>query len=147
MAPERAYLAFSRLETAFNESGVPSRFVDLCGRLIEANPQDWRARLALGQYHGGHGEHARALDLLFESLVHNPHALAIHQAIWRTLTTLEFDSTLVRRYVSLTHDAVLLPRPSRLHAVPVSQHRAPLAMPPMSRVEHLRRRANHSSGG
>ena len=106
VAPERAYLAFGRLETAFTASGGVSRFLDLCRRLIEANTQDWRARLALGQYHAAHGEPTRGLDLLFESLIHNPHALAIHQAIWRTLMALDFDPALVSRYVGVTHDAV-----------------------------------------
>ena len=106
VAPDRAYLAFAKLEAAFVALGTPSRFLDLCRRLIEASPQDWRARLALGQHLAAHGEPTRALDLLFESLVHNPHALAIHQAIWRTLTALDFNSTLVRRYVELTRDAV-----------------------------------------
>jgi lipopolysaccharide biosynthesis regulator YciM len=106
VAPERAYLAFGRLETAFTASGGASRFLDLCRRLIEANTQDWRARLALGQHHAAHGEPTRGLDLLFESLVHNPHALAIHQSIWRTLMALDFDPALVSRYVGVTHDAV-----------------------------------------
>ena len=106
IAPERAYLAFERLERAYTQLDNTAGFLDLCRRLIEANPQDWRARLALGQHLAAHGEPTRALDLLFESLVHNPHALAIHQAIWRTLTTLEFSPPLVRRYVGLTRDAV-----------------------------------------
>ena len=106
IAPERSYLAFSRLEAAYTQLGMPSRFLDLCQRLVEANPQDWRARLALGQYLATNGESTRALDLLFEGLVHNPHALAIHQAIWRALTALEFKPTLVKRYVGLTRDAV-----------------------------------------
>ena len=106
VAPDRSYLAFGRLEAAFTEAGAGSRFVDLCRRIIEANPQDWRARLALGQFQSANAEPARALDLLFESLVHNPHALAIHQAIWRTLIALDFNPTLVRRYVNLTNDAV-----------------------------------------
>ena len=106
VAPERAYLAFSRLESAYATLGTPSRFIDLCRRLVEANPQDWRARLALGQYVADNGEPARALDLLFEALVHNPHALAVHQAIWHTLSALDFNDTLVRRYVGLTREAV-----------------------------------------
>ena len=106
VAPERAYLAFPRLENAYTALGIPSRFPDLCRRLVEANPQDWRARLAIGQHVAANGEPARALDLLFESLVHNPHALAIHQAIWRALTALDLNKTLVRRYVGLTRDAV-----------------------------------------
>lgn len=106
VAPERAYLAFSRLESAYAQLGTPSRFLDLCRRLVEANPQDWRARLALGRHVADTGELTRALDLLFEALVHNPHALAVHQAIWSTLTALDFNETLVRRYVGLTREAV-----------------------------------------
>lgn len=106
VAPERAYLAFGRLEAAFVNANVPMRFIELCRRLIDANPQDWRARLALGQFHAAHGRSREAIDLLFESLVHNPHALAIHQAIWRTLSTLEFEPGLVGRYIGLTRDAV-----------------------------------------
>ncbi len=106
IVPERAYLAFDRLERVYTKLQNTEGFLDLCRRLIEANPQDWRARLAFGQHLAGHGKPTRAIDLLFESLVHNPHALAIHQAIWRTLTTLEFSPPLVRRYVELTRDAV-----------------------------------------
>ena len=106
IAPERAYLAFSRLESAYASLGTPSRFLDLCRRLVEANPQDWRARLALGQHVAERGEPTLALDPLFEALVHNPHALAIHQAILRTLTALDFNKTLVRQYVGLTREAV-----------------------------------------
>ena len=104
--PERSYLAFERLERAYSQSDGPRRFVELCRRLIDANPQDWRARLTLGQHFSARGEPTKALDLFFESLVHNPHALAVHQAIWRTLTALDFNPVLVRRYVHLTHDAV-----------------------------------------
>ena len=52
------------------------------------------------------GNTARALDLFLESLAHNPQALAVHQLIWRTLATLEFRPSLVRRYLELTRDAV-----------------------------------------
>ena len=105
-APERSYLAFERLEKAYDKIDGPARFVRFCERLINGNPQDWRARLALGQHASKHGEPNRALDLFFESLVHNPHALAVHQAIWRALTILDFNPVLVRRYVELTHDSV-----------------------------------------
>lgn len=105
-APERSYLAFDRLERAYDQLDGPTRFVKFCQHLINENPQDWRARFALGQHSSKNGEPTLALDLFFESLVHNPHALPVHQAIWRTLTTLDFNPVLVRRYVELTHDAV-----------------------------------------
>ncbi len=106
IAPERAYLAFTRLKSAYVGIGAPTRFLDLCRRLVDANPQDWRARLALGQHLAENGDPVQGLDLLFESLVHNPHGLAIHQVIWRTLSALEFQAGLVTRYINLTRDAV-----------------------------------------
>ncbi len=106
VAPDRAHLAFSRLEAAYVQEGSPQRFSELCRRLISANPQDWRARLALARHLAGRGEPAAALDLLFEALVNNPHALVIHQAVWTTLSQLGLPPALVARYIDVTQDAV-----------------------------------------
>lgn len=109
-SPERAYLAFSRLEGAYPKVSDESRFPALCRRLIAANSQDWRARLALARHlsqnHSPHTGTRDALELLFEALVHNPHALALHQAIWQVLSQLNLPRDLVDRYVDLTRDAV-----------------------------------------
>jgi lipopolysaccharide biosynthesis regulator YciM len=104
--PERAYLAFERLERAYRAIASPRRFVDLCRRLIARDPQDWRARLALSRHLATGGQHRQAFDLLLDALPHNPHGLVIHQEVWQTLTALGFDATLVRRYVDLTRAAV-----------------------------------------
>src|SRR5262249_47798686 len=40
VAPDRAYLAFDRLEASAVNSGSPDRFTRLCRRLIDENPQD-----------------------------------------------------------------------------------------------------------
>lgn len=104
--PERAYLAFSRLEGAYPKVGAPARFPDLCRRLIANNVQDWRARRALARHLSQRGSADEALELLFEALVHNPHALVLHQAIWQTLSQLDLPQALVDRYVELTRDAV-----------------------------------------
>ncbi len=106
VAPERAYLVFDRLEEAYWSLGAPGRFADLCRRLIDAAPQDWRARLALARHLNARGGPREALERLFDALTANPHALTIHQAIWQTLQTLGFDPGLVRRYAELTRDAV-----------------------------------------
>ena len=105
-APDRAYLAFSRLETAYRATGQPARFPALCRQLIETNSQDWRARVALARHLAGEGSAADALELLFEALVINPHALAIHQAIWETLSALGLPAPLVNRYIELTRTSV-----------------------------------------
>src|SRR6478736_2817389 len=106
VAPDRAYLAFDRLEALAIRTGNPERFTKMCRRLIEENPQDWRARLALSRHLAGSGQPREALDLLFAALVQNPHALSIHQAIWRALGQLHHPPSLVDRYGALTQHAV-----------------------------------------
>ena len=105
-SPERAYLAFSRLEAAYARLSDTGRFRALCRELISAAAQEWRARLALARYLTAHGQAADALELLFEALVINPHALALHQAIWDTLAELKLAPALVNRYADLAHDAI-----------------------------------------
>ncbi|OFW06897.1 MAG: hypothetical protein A3H96_14650 [Acidobacteria bacterium RIFCSPLOWO2_02_FULL_67_36] len=105
-SPDRAYLAFPRLEDAYPTAGQPARFPDLCRRLIGANAQEWRARLALGKHLRAGGHAREALALMFEALVINPHALVLHQAIWHTLSDLGLPPDLVTRYVDLSRDAI-----------------------------------------
>jgi lipopolysaccharide biosynthesis regulator YciM len=106
VSPDRAYLAFDRLERAYAELGTPERFPDLCRRLIDGNPQDWRARFALGRHRAADGRHSEAVEPLFDALIHNPHGLAIHEAIWRTLSALDLPRALVNRYIDVTREAV-----------------------------------------
>jgi lipopolysaccharide biosynthesis regulator YciM len=109
VAPDRAYLAFDRLEAAAVRAGSPERFTRLCRQLIDANPQDWRARLALSRHLAAGGapkDTEAALELLFAALVQNPHALGIHQAIWRALGQLRYPASLVDHYSHLTEHAV-----------------------------------------
>jgi lipopolysaccharide assembly protein B len=106
VAPDRAYLAFDRLEALAIRSGSPERFTRLCRRLIDDTPHEWRARLALSRHLATSGRPREALDLQFAALVNNPHALSIHQAIWRALGQLHHEQALVDRYSELTRHAV-----------------------------------------
>jgi lipopolysaccharide assembly protein B len=106
VAPDRAYLAFDRLEAQALRTGNPDRFTRLCRQLIDESPQDWRAHLALSRHLIASAQPRQALDLLFAALVQNPHALGIHQAIWRALGLLAHQSDLVNRYSELTEHAV-----------------------------------------
>jgi lipopolysaccharide biosynthesis regulator YciM len=62
--------------------------------------------MALARHLAAAGQPATALDLLFEALEHNPHALAIHQAIWNMLSVLGLPGPLVARYIDLTRESV-----------------------------------------
>lgn len=106
VAPDRAYLAFDRLAAVYPQMGTPERFPELCRRLIAANSQDWRGRHALAGYLAAAGAPRDAIELLFEALAHNPHALTLHEAIWQNLLRLGLDPTLVERYVELTGQSV-----------------------------------------
>jgi lipopolysaccharide biosynthesis regulator YciM len=106
VAPDRAHLVFARLELAYRSIGRPEAFAALCQRLISADDKDWRARLALSLHLGAEGRHREAFDLLLHALPHNPHGLAIHQAIWHALSGLSLDAGLVAGYVDLARDAV-----------------------------------------
>jgi lipopolysaccharide biosynthesis regulator YciM len=106
IAPERAYLALGRLEAAYPHSATPDGFPALCRELIQRNPGDWRARLALARYLANRHDPAAALELLFESLTHNPHGLSIHEETWKTLVQLHLAPALVQRYMELTGNAV-----------------------------------------
>jgi lipopolysaccharide biosynthesis regulator YciM len=110
-SPDRAYLAFARLESAHPHLGDTQRFPDLCRRLIAGNPQDWRARLALARHLASQGQPREALDLLFDALVQNPHALSLHQAIWQMLSRLQLPAALVNQYVDLTRGAIFYADP------------------------------------
>ena len=104
--PDRGYLAFDRLERAYRTVNTPRKFVDLCRRVIAANPQDWRTRLALSRHYSSASEPREAFELLLAALPHNPHGLALHQAVWQTLNDLGLDPALVGRYTALTREAV-----------------------------------------
>ena len=106
VSPDRSYLALDRLERAYSELQSPGRFADLCRRLSMASPREWRARLALARHVSAQGRALEAFELLLEALEHNPHALAIHQAIWNTLSLLDLPKTLVARYIERTRQSV-----------------------------------------
>ena len=106
-SPDRAYLALDRLEARLPTARrrAPVRRIS-AGRLTAAAPREWRARVALARHLTRHGQPREALELLFEALEHNPHALAIHQAIWNTLSLLDLPKPLVARYIEITRESV-----------------------------------------
>jgi lipopolysaccharide biosynthesis regulator YciM len=104
--PDRAYLALDRLESAYRRAGTPRRFAELCERLIDTNPQDWRTRLALSRQLAAGGRYRNAFELLLAALPHNPHGLTSHQEIWKALLALDLDRALVQEYMELTRGAV-----------------------------------------
>jgi lipopolysaccharide assembly protein B len=106
VSPDRAYLAFDRLERALSAGHGAMTFEKRCRALIVANPVDWRARLALGRHLDQRGETTAAFSLLLEALAHNPHGLTVHQAIWGVMMREGLDRVHVQRYIEAARDAV-----------------------------------------
>jgi lipopolysaccharide biosynthesis regulator YciM len=105
-SPDRAYLVFDRLSAAHAAAGAPHKFEDRCREIIAANPNDWRARVALGAHMAARGDQAAAFEVLLEALSHNPHGLAVHQAIWNRMLELGLSREHVQRYIDAARDAV-----------------------------------------
>ena len=105
-SPERAYLAFGRLEKLYEQLGQPQKFEERCVRLVDANPQDWRARLALGGHLAKRGRDTEAFDYLLAAVEHNPHGLTVHQAVWGVLLKLDLGPALVQRYIDSARSSV-----------------------------------------
>ena len=149
-SPERAYLAFSRLEAAYaaklgaRRTRVPAPVPPAdCGATRRTGARGWRSPGISRRTGAPHD----ALELLFEALVHNPHALALHQAIWQTLSRLQLAARARRPLRGAHARRDLLPRPAHLRALPLPQHGAALAVPALPRVEHVRRRAHRAGEG
>ena len=60
----------------------------------------------LARHFTASGRPQEALDFLFAALVQNPHALGVHQAIWRALGYLRHPKALMDQYGELTEHAV-----------------------------------------
>jgi lipopolysaccharide biosynthesis regulator YciM len=110
-SPERAYLAFEPLSRAYAQAGEPSRFTSLCERLIQQDPQDWRARLALARHLRAAGQYEEALGLLIRAVEANPQALLVHLEAWRTLVAQGAMSDAQKRYVAAAETSVFYADP------------------------------------
>lgn len=106
LLPERAYLTFDRLATAYERCGEPSRFAALCERLIEQDPKDWRARLALGRSLEREGKHEEAYGLILRAIEANPQVFALHMEMWKILRDLGTAANAVSNYVSTTEESL-----------------------------------------
>jgi lipopolysaccharide assembly protein B len=106
VTPDRAYLAFERLDRAQGAAGLPRRFEERCREVIATNSLDWRARLAMGRHLAERGELQASFAVLLEALSQNPHGLTVHQAMWGVMLQLGLDRAHVHRYIEAAREAV-----------------------------------------
>ncbi len=130
--PDRAYRAFDRLAPLYAAAGQPTRMTTLLERLIQHDPQDWRARLALARQLRADAQPLEAHGLLLRALEVNPHAFALHVEMWRTLRDLGLRSSPLDDYVALSEHTVFYADP---HICSLCRYRAGEALP---RCPHCR---------
>ena len=119
--PERAYHAFERLARLYTTVAETHRFTTLCERLIQQDPNDWRARLALARALRSDGRAREAIGLLTRALEVHPHALAVHLEMLRALHDLGLGGPLLTQYLALAESTLIYADP---HVCSVCHYRA-----------------------
>ncbi len=85
--PRLAHFAFDRLRRARDKLGRSETMTELYKSVIENDNNDWRAHLALARLRADQGKTDEAFRLLISAMRTNPHALAVHLEVWRSLAS------------------------------------------------------------
>ena len=148
VAPDRAYLAFDRLEALADAHRQP--------RALHAAvpPADRREPAGLARPARAVAPPGRrAASRTRRSICCSRRSCRIRTRSASTRrsgarsASCAIPPALVDRYSELTAARGLLPRSARLHALPLPQHRAALAVPALPRLEHVRRRTHRAGAG
>lgn len=83
--PQLAHLVFDRLERVRTKFGRHETMAELYESVIENDDNDWRAHVALARLRADPETKDEAFDLLMSAVRANPHALAVHLEVWRSL--------------------------------------------------------------
>ncbi|GAF83019.1 unnamed protein product, partial [marine sediment metagenome] len=97
--PRLAYLVFDRLRRVREKLGRGDAMTELFKSVIDADDNDWRAHLALARDLKERGESDDAFNLLMEAVRTNPHALAVHVEVWRSLVSMDERTDRVQTYL------------------------------------------------
>ncbi len=97
--PRMAYLVFDRLRRVREKLGRGEAMTELFKNVIDADDNDWRAHLALARDEKERGETDNAFSLLMDAVRTNPHALAVHLEVWRSLVSMNELPARVQTYL------------------------------------------------
>ena len=97
--PRLAYLVFERLRRVREKLGRVEAMTELFKSVIDADDNDWRAHLALARDQKERGETDDAFGLLMDAVRTNPHALAVHLEVWRSLVSVNERPARVQTYL------------------------------------------------
>ena len=148
VAPDRAYLAFDRLEALARPQRQPGALHAAVPPADRGEPAGLaRAARAVAPPGGRRpARRKRSTCCSPRSCRTRTRSASTRRSGARSASCATRPS-LVDRYGELTAARRVLPRPARLHALPLPQHRAALAVPALPRLEHVRRRADRAGAG
>jgi len=106
--PRRLGLLWRRLKSIYASLGEPDRLEDLCRRRLDAEPDDWRARVVLGELAEEQDDLDEAAELTTEAIRHNPHSFALHHRLLGIHDRMEADPKRMREYLDLCEEAMIL---------------------------------------
>jgi lipopolysaccharide biosynthesis regulator YciM len=82
--PRYSYLVIERLEAVYGTLHLPDKLTEICRRIAEADPADWRSRLYLSEGAARRDDGEEATRWGLEALRASPRSLAAHRAYWRS---------------------------------------------------------------
>ena len=97
--PRLAYLVFDRLQRVRERLGRTETMTELFKSVIDEDDNDWRAHFALARLKKEQGDSDDAFGLLMDAVRANPHALAVHLEVWRTLVSMNERPARVQTYL------------------------------------------------
>ncbi len=83
LKPRLLHLVYDRLESVYAESGDPGRLHDICLKLAERDPLDWRVRVLLALHENERGNPEAAHRHLLDAVRAHPSSVTVHLELWK----------------------------------------------------------------
>lgn len=91
LKPRLLHLVYDRLESVYADMGEPGRLVEICLKLAERDPLDWRVRVLLALHENDRGNPEAARRHLLDAARAHPSSLTVHLELWKLAAQRGFD--------------------------------------------------------
>ncbi len=104
--PRRLGTVWRRLLGSYRALGEEGRLEELCLRRIDADPDDWRARLVLGELAEERRDYDDAAAFYSDALRRNPQSFALHHRLLAILARTKAEPERLREYLDLCEESM-----------------------------------------
>jgi lipopolysaccharide biosynthesis regulator YciM len=101
LQPRLLHLVYDRLEQVYAEEGEHARLEQICHRIAEKDPGDWRVRVLLGLRENDRGNPDAAYKYLLEAARVHPNSVSVQRELWRMTLERGLDSRVARELVEM----------------------------------------------